>query len=395
MKFKDYADYKSQRDALIKEAEGLLAEGKTTEFEAKTKEVEQMDTAYADFAQKQADLAALSGAVKAPLSNLGATGAVDRLNQDDDITYRKSFMNYVLTGKGAPVMTNADANTTTSDVGAVIPNTILNKIIEKIEKAGNILARVTQTYYKGGVSVPTSSAKPTASWTTESGTTDKQKKATGSITFSYYKLKVQVSMSVIVENVTLDIFEKTIASNIAEAIIKALETAIISGSGTGQPKGILTETVITGQEVPLVEGASITYVNLCEAEGKLPAGYDSAVWCMRKATYMSQIVGMVDTAGQPIARVNAGTNGKPEYTILGRPVEFSDDVPAFATTVTADTTVAFLFRFEDYMLNTSLGVTVSTYVDQNTDDKITKAITLADGKVIDKNSLVKVTIKNS
>lgn len=395
MKFKNYEDYKSQRDALIKEAEGFLAEGKMTEFDAKTAEVTELDTAYNDFAQKQADLAALNEAVKAPLSNLGATGVTGRLNQDDDIEYRKSFMNYVLTGNGNPAMTNADANTTTSDVGAVIPNTILNKIIEKIEKAGNILARVTQTYYKGGVSVPTSSAKPTASWTTESGTTDKQKKATGSITFSYFKLKVQVSMSIIVENVTLDIFEKTIASNIAEAIIKALETAIISGSGTGQPKGILTETVITGQEVALVEGASITYANLCDAEGKLPAGYDSAIWCMRKATFMSQIVGMVDTAGQPIARVNAGTNGKPEYTIIGRPVEFSDDVPAFATTVTADTTVAFLFRFEDYMLNTSLGVTVSTYVDQNTDDKITKAITLADGKVIDKNSLVKVTIKNS
>ena len=43
------------------------------------------------------------------------------------------------------------------------------------------------------------------------------------------------------------------------------------------------------------------------------------------------------------------------------------------------------------MLNTNMNVTVSRYTDQDTDDEVTKAIMLADGKVIDKNSLVTVT----
>lgn len=391
MKFKNFADYKAQRDTLISSAEAFLKDGKMDEYKNAVKEVEDMDAAYEAFAIEQANLSALQGAVKPPV-NAGA-GAID-MTGDSDMEYRKAFMNYVVKGGVVP-MSNADANTVASDVGAVIPNTVMNRIVEKMEKTGNILARVTKTYYKGGVTVPTSSAKPTASWTTESGTTDKQKKATGSISFSYYKLKVQISMSIVVANVTLDVFEKTIADNIAEAITKALETAIIKGTGSGQPKGILAETVVDGQNVEITEGNNITYADLCAAEGLLPSAYDDAIWCMNKKTFMSQIVGMVDTNGQPIARVNAGIGGKPEYSIIGRPVEFSEDVAAFATSVTADTVVAFLFRFQDYMLNTNMGVTVSKYVDQDTDDEITKAITLADGKVIDKNSLVTVSVKNS
>ena len=92
---------------------------------------------------------------------------------DDELEYRKQFMNYVL--KGTPIrMENADETTVTTDVGSVIPTTIINRIVEKIETTGNILAKVTRTFYKGGVSVPTSSAKPEATWTTERGTTDKQ-----------------------------------------------------------------------------------------------------------------------------------------------------------------------------------------------------------------------------
>ena len=53
--------------------------------------------------------------------------------------------------------------------------------------------------------------------------------------------------------------------------------------------------------------------------------------------------------------------------------------------------MAFIFRLQDYMLNTNMNVTVSRYTDQDTDDEVTKAIMLADGKVIDKNSLVTVT----
>ena len=61
---------------------------------------------------------------------------------------------------------------------------------------------MTHTSYKGGVTVPTSSAKPTASWVAEGAGSDKQKKALGSITFAYHKLRCAISMSLEVSIVT-------------------------------------------------------------------------------------------------------------------------------------------------------------------------------------------------
>lgn len=46
---------------------------------------------------------------------------------------------------------------------------------------------------------------------------------------------------------------------------------------------------------------------------------------------------------------------------------------------------------KDYILNTNLNMTVKTYEDNNTDDKVTKAILLVDGRAVDVNSLVTIT----
>ena len=401
--FKNFEDYKAQRDTLLDEAEGLATDGKMDEYSAKVDEVHKLDSDYTAFAQAQADMEALRTSVSSPnvISNKAKDGIIKSVEDSIDnseIDHRKAFMNYVLKGERMPEQfMNTDATTVASEVGAVIPTTVLDKIIEKMESVGHIYSRVTKTYFKGGVTVPTSSAKPTATWTTESGTTDKQEKTTGSVTFSYYKLRCVVAVSIAVDNVTLDIFEKTIINNISEAMVKAIESAIINGTGSAnnQPTGILTETAPSGQTIEITEGNSPTYATICSAEGALPEGYDSAVWLMKKKTYMEKFVGMVDSQGQPIARTSVGIDGKPSYNLLGREVVFCENVPAFSTSVSADTTFAFIFRLEDYMLNTNLNVSMKKYTDEATDDEMRKAIMLVDGKAIDINSLVKVVVKNA
>lgn len=397
-KFKDHADYKAQRDALIDEAEKLLNEGKMEDYKAKVEEVKELDADFETWAEAQANIAAMKGAVKPPFSVGARDAVIDAVNlggqaeTDGELEYRKQFMNFVM-NKTPVSMKNAGETTTAGDVGTVIPTTIVNRIVQRMEQSGNILNKITKTYYRGGVSIPTSDAKPEAQWVAETGDVDRQKKTTGSVIFAYYKLKVKVSVSIITKNVTLDIFEKQIAADIADAVTKALEKAIINGTGTGQPKGILNETVPEGQDVEIDK--AFTYADICKIEGTLPSAYDAAVWCMNKKTYMSQIAAMVDTNGQPIGRIDHGIDGKPTYTILGRHVEFTEHMAAMNASTAAGTAVAFLFRFEDYMLNTNMNITVSKYTDNDTDEEITKAIMLADGKVFDNNSLVMVKTKNA
>ncbi|MCI1593222.1 phage major capsid protein [Heyndrickxia oleronia] len=302
----------------------------------------------------------------------------------DSLEYRNAFMNYVLRGEEIPAELRANAVTKTNDVGSVIPETVLNKIIEKIESVGMILPLVTRTAIKGGVTVPTSSVKPVATWVAESSGSDKQKKTTGSITFNYHKLRCAVAVSLEVDTMALAVFESTLINNVVEAMTKAIEQAIISGSGSGQPKGILTEIPVEGQTLDV---AKIEYKTLVDAESALPLEYESnAVWVMTKKTFMG-FVGMTDADGQPIARINYGISGKPERTLLGRPVILCNYIDSFATADSGEA-FAFLFNFSDYVLNTNYQMGVKKYEDNETDDLVTKAIMIVDGKVIDLNSLV-------
>ena len=213
-------------------------------------------------------------------------------------------------------------------------------------------------------------------------------------------MKVKVSVSLEVSVVTLDIFERVLVDQVSQAIAKALDAAIISGRGTTtyhEPEGILkSSNLVSGQNVDVTEGNALAYADLIGVEALLPEGYDDAIYVMNKKTFVSQVLGMTDTTKQPIARVDSGIDGKPAYTLFGRHVEFTDQLPAYVGgTVSADTIVAFLFRMEDYMLNTNLQPTITRYTDNDTDDEVTKCVMLADGKVIDNNSLVTLTVKNS
>jgi len=85
--------------------------------------------------------------------------------------------------------------------------------------------------------------------------------------------------------------------------------------------------------------------------------------------------------------VNYGINGAAERSLLGRRVIICDYLPSFSA-ATNEQVFAFIFRFEDYVFNTNYSVGLKQYEDYVTDDIVRKAIMLADGKVVDVNSLV-------
>lgn len=401
--------YLADRKILLDEAQAFIDAGKIEDFTAKTGEVEALDNAYDAACLAQVNLDALNNNNKVINLQNKSVGNVegvimDKFNNDfsnevvdmyDSVEYRKAFMNNVIKGSAIPAkFLNVDANTKTTDVGTVvIPTSLTDRIVEKMEATGMILPLVTRTSYKTGVSIPTSSVKPVATWVSEGSGSDKQKKTTSEIVFGAYKLRCAISVSLETDTMALPIFETTFVNNVVEALIKAKEQAIISGTGVGQPKGILTETVVDGQNVDIAATSDVTYQTLIDAEAALPLAYESdAVWSMTKKTFM-KFEGMVDDNKQPIARINYGINGKPERSLLGRTVVLNDYMTSLGATIEADTVVAFLFNYKDYVLNTNYNITIKKYEDNDTDDLITKAIELVDGKVIDKNSLVTVTKK--
>lgn len=398
MKFRNKEDYEKQRNALLAKAENLIAEG---DIEGANTiidtEIPQLDNAYTAYSEAMANFRALQGAPQPQIPIMDNFGMIAA---DDDVyssmEYRRAFMNHVMNGAAIPQkFVNADQNTKTSDAGAVIPTTTMERIIEKLEDAGKLYNLVTKTAYKGGVSVPTSTAKPTASWLSEGAKGDRQKKVVGSITFGYHKLKCSVSISLEMSVMALSVFENTIVNNVSTAMIKAIENGILNGTGSGEPKGILEETPPTGQAIEVAAAGKLTYSLLCDAEAALPEAYENgAVWVMSKKTFM-KFIGMVDDSKQPIARTNYGLGGKPERALLGRPVICTENMPTYTDSVAADTIFAAIFKFDDYLLNSNLEMTIKSFEDNDTDDTVTKAIMIVDGKAVDTNSLVTLTKKKA
>lgn len=323
-----------------------------------------------------------------------------RTPDEEEMEYRRAFQQFVTRGTPIPAELRDDAVTATSDLTTAIPTVLVNRIIEKLDSFGMILPLVTKTTFPAGMAIPTSSVKPEATWVAEGAGSDKQKKEVKtSITFTHYKLRCEIAMTMEASVMALSAFEETFVRQVSEAMVKAIEDAIINGAwntaGTALvgPKGILDETPAAGQNVEIGASAKIDYKTLVDAEAALPLAYENgAVWFMTKKTFM-EFIGMVDENKQPIARINYGIDGKPERTLLGRPVILNEYMANYASTVEADTVVAFLFNPRDYVLNTNYNMGIQRKQDWDTEDLLTKAVMAVDGKVIDKNSLVTVVKK--
>ena len=68
----------------------------------------------------------------------GGAGAGEPEDKYDTTAYRKAFMNYVCRGVAIPAEYRAAETTTTADSGAVIPTTIMNEIIQKLEAGEDV-----------------------------------------------------------------------------------------------------------------------------------------------------------------------------------------------------------------------------------------------------------------
>lgn len=336
-------------------------------------------------------------AARSQTASFNEPAVINRAEEDifSSMEYRKAFMEYVLRGTPIPQQfvdarkeMRADAMTVTTDVTALIPTNLMNRIIETAQSYGMILPRVTQTSFKGGVEIPVADIFPTASWITEETVSDEQKAAaTAKVTFSYYMLECKVSLGLLTETVSLPIFENTIVNNIKIAMVKAIETAIVKGSGSGQPKGFIKETLATDQVVTLKAADVSTIPAWAEVEAAMPLAYENgSYYIMHKSTWEKYINGAVDKQGQKLGFATFA-DGKLARYMNGREVLLTEYLPSFDKAATGDVFCA-LINLTQYMLNSNMAMTYKRYFDDDKNKFIHKSLMIADGKIADKNGIV-------
>lgn len=364
-------------------------------------EIEELRTMISELESENAEHFVAEGEVRqAPISgNIVMSSAVGtnelrNINQED-LEERQAFMNYVLKGKTPEQRENQVSKI--SDAGATVPNTVLNRIVEKLRVYGNIFSRISITNIKGGVEIPTKSAKPTAQWVAEGNVADTQKNAVdGKISFSYHKLQIRVAVTLEADTVSLAIFEDNIVDNCYEAMVVAIEDAIINGTGSGQPLGIIKDTKIKTEQKIKVKASEIQKYDVwSKIFAKLPLSKrQGSVLIVNSETFEGDLMGMTDSNGQPVARVNIGLNGEDKQVFKGKEVVMVESsLPSFEA-CTANNVFGIIVNLKDYMLNTNLQMALKRYFDEDTDQYITKSTMIADGKLADTQGVLLLTKVN-
>lgn len=396
---KTLKEIEKRKKEILKESE---AEGVDIEkLNALNKEMDELNAAAEELRKKAAEeveqrvaIAAKVGAEKTPYiviqqeepkkAVVEQRGTMTLDKQLDSVEYRSAFMNFARTGQMAEEFR---AVAMTSGNSAVIPSTVLNQIVEKLESYGNILPLVSRMSYPAGVSVPTSELASPAVWTTESALATTgvsvDGKTTGSVTFAAYPLVKAIGLSFVARVQTLSAFEAAVANNVSAAMGKALEAAIIDGTGSGQPTGILRAT--PAKTVTL--NKALDYSDIIKVKKAIPAAYRTgAVLVMNESTFYT-FLAITDKQGQPVARVSVGLNGEPLYEIYGTRVVVTDWMKDYDAAAKNDT-VAFAVQLDRYIINTAYDIDLVTYIDNATRNKVYQSVSLVDGKLVDANGLV-------
>ena len=392
--------YFKKRNNLLSEAEELLNAGDLEGYEAKEEEVNALDDEFENVSKAQANMNALKNKVAQKNNLIGDTeptsdeGIEDKENFYSSKKYRKAFMNFVKTGEMPDkMMVNADQTTKTSDAGAVIPETIMQEIIKEMEEYGQIFDRVRKLNIQGGVDVPISSLKPTAQWIDEDNVSDRQKAdLSNKVSFSYYGLECRIAASLLSNVTTLDIFEQELINLVTEAMVKAMDKAVITGSGSGQPLGILNDDRVPNDNIITLSESEFSEWESWKKKvmAKIPLAYRAGgSWIMAAGTFEGQIDGMVDANGQPVGRTNRGITDAPQERFDGREVILvEDDVITPYSAASVDDEVVLYCDLSEYAINSNMQMTMYRWMDHDKNEWVDKAILIADGKILDPHGVI-------
>lgn len=337
----------------------------------------------------------------APLANPMATFTQNQKpeqrseNPLDSMEYRQAFMKYVQTGLWTYEQRDASAEMVlTTDVGKIIPNTIMNEFIKELKVYGQLYSLVRKLNIQGGVEFPIEDLVPTVSWITETTVSDNQSapEIKTSVSFGYHIVEARIAQSLLSQVVSLSYLESEIAKLLAEAFIKEFDRVIVAGSGSGQPLGITKDTrVETDHKIKFTAADMADWTKWrTKLFAKIPLAYrGQGILIMTAATWETYIMTLKDANNRPLYQETYNpTNGNIECRFAGRQVILveSDILKDFDTAQTNDTWCIYM-KPTDYAINSNLQIGFKRYFNDDTNKWVNKGLCIMDGKLLDVNGV--------
>ena len=234
-----------------------------------------------------------------------------------------SFAEYIR----CQVEKRADAsNLTKGDNGAVIPKTIVNKIIDKVEEISPVYKLATHYNIPGTATIPTEDASAdsiTVAFATEFTdlTSHSNKFGTIELTGYLYGALTKISKSLLKNN-NFNLTNWVIAK-MAKKIAKFLDGVLLNGA-TSKVSGIAGSYDSTKMNKALASKSAVTSDELIDVQELVPDEYQAdAIWIMNKKT-RTAIRKLKDSDNNYL--LNRDLSSKWGYTLLGKDVYCSDNV---------------------------------------------------------------------
>lgn len=326
-----------QRNMLMAELDGIsktakaetraYTEEELSKAEELTQKIKAIDATY----RAEEEKAILAAAPKA----VPVDGAVS--SDEGAQAEERAFVEYIRDAKTAEL--RSDVNLTKSANGAIIPTSIVNKIISKVKEISPLYALATKYNIGGTITIPyydESTTAITMAYATEFTELESHVGSFTSIQLSGYLAGALTKLSLsLINNSQFDVVGY-IVEKMSAAIAEWVEKELIHGS-SGKITGL--SGIGTDMTVTAVSSTAVTADELMDVQEKvIDAFQNGAIWIMNRAT-RAAIRKLKDSDGNYL--LNRDVSAKWGYTLFGKDVYTSDNVDAIA----ADKVVAFYGDF--------------------------------------------------
>jgi HK97 family phage major capsid protein len=404
MKFKDVQEsFNFYRTKTLQEIETRAAAIKTeiqnnasADIEALNIEAGGLQEAKANLLEKEAGAGQTDPEKRSTWNPITGASFQDVVPTDGDIfgsrEYRSAFhkfmLNQTLTADESAIMQRARQTLAaerradfinTSEAAAAIPTAMLNEIFKEATAEGGVLAAVRRFNLPANVAVPVATPEDMADWHTEGQEVTPTSKTPANVIFKGYELMKVFSISAAARSMTITAFESYLQAELSRTMLTALQSAVINGTGTGQPKGLLAAGIITNTLL----NQPLGYDAFAKALALLKRGYAAgAAWAMSNATLYSSVVGVMDGTGRPLFN---NPNDGSVSRILGKPLIIDDFIP--------DGTV-IVGNFQFYGMNFPQDILLEVSRDSSFRKGLIdyRALAVADGQPIIPDAFVKLTL---
>ena len=268
--------------------------------------------------------------------------------------------------------------TAVGSVGAVVPLTTQNLILEVVNQYAPLLAEIEVLRVPGGVRIPVEDVVADAKKHAEGATITADGDTIKYVDLFGFEIVKLLRISKSVQKMSIPAFENWLANSLGKSLAKKISELIITGTGTGEATGIDTITWGTENSIEVTAAGSLTATNVNNLISLLPGGYDSgAKFLMSKKTLFQDFMPLQDSSKNRLV-VAEGR----EYFLQGYPVLLDDRIVIHE---------ALLGNFrEGYKANMPEDMNVTSAFDLKTNSFEYLGAGMFDGKPAIENAFVKL-----